>query len=629
MGVRRVSRRPLALLAGIVPISALLVATALPAVATTPRQLYAYAAGMGTAAGCPQDPTATAANECSFAESLSQAAAGDTIYLATPGGSASYVGNWTAATTGTSATSPLTISAAPGLASRPILDGNNGSDMAPCSTGNCDGPILTVGTNLHLSISGITIQNALNTTSISGGGIDNATGTLTIDGVTFSDDRDDDADFGDGGAINNGEGSGPATLTVSDSVFEHGSAFYGGAIANGGSAGGSTLTVVASTFTDNSSSFGGAIDTEGSSGRPGVATISRSTFDSNTSAVGGAAIDNADASIATLTVSESTFTGNAAGTRGGAIANGADTGSGTLSVVGSTFAGDSAEEGGDEVGQGGNVGGAGSVTVVAGDLFAGSCESDAGTWTDDGHNAGADGSCLKSATGDVSNAAVGTRLSPLAHNNGAAVETIAPTLNNPAVNLVPNGATAVHVPAGARQLCPRTDQTGRTRGATAVCDAGAIDFSAFPPKITAVLSDGGHRPRRGWYRFPVTVSFRCTTAGSPLSGRCPGSVRFTASGRHRITRSIAGTDGGRSTVAVLVRLDRTPPSLKVTGAKNHKTYRRDRHLRCVAHDALSGVASCKIHKIDHAGITKVRWKATATDVAGNVRHRHGYYFVKP
>ena len=48
-------------------------------------------------------------------------------------GEADYVGNWTVSTSGTSASAPLTIEPASGVAN-PTLDGNGGSSSSPCST---------------------------------------------------------------------------------------------------------------------------------------------------------------------------------------------------------------------------------------------------------------------------------------------------------------------------------------------------------------------------------------------------------------------------------------------------------------------------------------------------------------
>ena len=106
-------------------------------------------------------------------------------YLATPGGTgtgeADYVGNWTVSTSGTSASTPLTIEPASGVAD-PTLDGNGGSSSSPCSTSACNGPLLTVSNSTFVDIDGVTFQNADNTSAAPyGGAIQNDAGG-TLDG---------------------------------------------------------------------------------------------------------------------------------------------------------------------------------------------------------------------------------------------------------------------------------------------------------------------------------------------------------------------------------------------------------------------------------------------------------------
>src|SRR6516164_8640566 len=87
--------------------------------AAAPTVLYAAPAAAGTG------DCSAAADACTLATALGQVAPGGTIELVTPGGvtaASRYVGNWTVTTAGTSATAPVTIAAAPGLASQPVLD---------------------------------------------------------------------------------------------------------------------------------------------------------------------------------------------------------------------------------------------------------------------------------------------------------------------------------------------------------------------------------------------------------------------------------------------------------------------------------------------------------------------------
>ena len=267
---------------------------------------YAYAGGgaTGTPSTCPQ--TATTSQQCTLAEALAGAAAGDIVYLATPGGSgtgeADYVGNWTVSTSGTSASAPLTIEPASGVAN-PTLDGNGGSSSSPCSTSACNGPVLTISNSAFVDIDGVTFQNADNTSAAPyGGAIQNDVGgTLTVTGSTFTGNT-----AADGGAIANGY-SGTGTLNVSGSTFSGNTATEdGGAIASGEQTGSTaTLVVTGSTFSDNEATNddGGAIDS-GDYQATGTLTVTSSTFSSNTANYDGGAIDNGDDSgNGTLSVS--------------------------------------------------------------------------------------------------------------------------------------------------------------------------------------------------------------------------------------------------------------------------------------------------------------------------------------
>jgi hypothetical protein len=328
-------RRVLMVLAGLA-IALLSVGVAHAAAAT----LYAYPAATGSPAGCPAQTTQ--ADGCSLSRAIGTAGAGDTIMLA---GGETYVGNWSVLTQGTSASLPVTITAAGGIAT---LDGNNGSATG-CETSACNGPILTVGGNttdqnentVHLNLSRLTITRANDTyaptsfDSADGGGLRNVNGgVVTISQSTFT----DNTAAQNGGAIDNADNSAAfdsktGTVTVTDSTFTHNTAgAHGGAIDNGDDGGTGTLTITRTTFSDNSAAAGGA----------------------------GGAIDNGDfGGHGTVTVTDSTFTNNRApadvgtGGYGGAINNGGLGGSGNATLIQSTLSGDSADNG-NEIDSGDN-----------------------------------------------------------------------------------------------------------------------------------------------------------------------------------------------------------------------------------------------------------------------------------
>ena len=264
-----------------------LVTTTLAAEASS-GSWYAYAtattSGLTT---CPQTTDAT--QECTLAEALSDVTPGGTVYLATNG--VAYTGNWVIATPGTTASSPVTVQPAPGVAGT-MTDTDSGS---PCETASCDGSVLTVETGVYAEVEDIIFDRADNTYLGAGGAINNE-GSLTATASTF---LDTDA-VNTGGAISNG---GTLTVVGSTSIGDEVSEdeAYGGAISNGGNA-----NISGTIFWDNSAPVaGGAIYNE----VPATLTVSGSTFWQNSVANYGGAVDNYEGSF---TVSDSTFLGNEA-----------------------------------------------------------------------------------------------------------------------------------------------------------------------------------------------------------------------------------------------------------------------------------------------------------------------------
>jgi len=492
-----------------------LVVTASPAsaVGTT---WYAYAGGGAKfPVSCPK--TTVASKKCTLAEALADASAGATIELATPGSKGHFVGNWAINTGGTFVAQPLTIKPAPGT-SKPVLDGNHGKAKG-CQTKICSGPVLTIGSGVHVDLKNITIESAAS--GGKGGGIENTTnGVLIVSGSTFSGNS-----AADGAAIDNGD-KGGGILTVSASSFINNVATSDGGAIDNADGGAGLLAVSASTFYGNKAGDGGAID-DSDNGGSGTGTVSRSTFYADAAAHDGGAIDNGDKGSGTLTVSGSTFTADSAHADGGAIDNGdkgsanlllssstfsadtasvdggaidnADSGKGTIKISVSTFSGNSASADGGAIdtgdrgsaaaavwastfsgnsatGDGGTVdnsdhGGNGALWVTA-NIFNGSCYQPAGAWFDQGYNIANNSTCLAEAVakGDVSSGA--SDLGPLGHNGGP-TETIAPAAGSPALGAVPNGDTAT-LDGSSVKLCPSTDQRGVSSGAGKACNAGSV-----------------------------------------------------------------------------------------------------------------------------------------------------------
>jgi hypothetical protein len=185
------------------------------------------------------------------------------------------------------------------------------------------------------------------------------------------------------------------------------------------------------------------------------------------------------------------------------------------------------------------------------------------------------------------------------------------------------GCTAVEV-----NLLSGSPVAVAVRGATvyaADTTTSTLDAVAVPT-LTATVSSKHAKTRFGWYRSPITVRFACHAGTSPLKSKCPPAVKVTKDGRrHLVVGTVTSADGGRATVRLVLKLDRTKPTVQVKGVTNGATYSTAPTLRCKAHDALSGVASCRITRSHHG--QRVDYVATAEDRAGNVARTHGSYRV--
>ena len=466
-----------------------LVITASPAAADS-TTLYAYAAGGATSpTSCPE--TDTTSDQCTLAEALSLVGPGGTVALATAGSSAYYVGNWSLTTAGTTASLPVTIEPAPGVAAALAGSDVSGSD---CQTSTCDGPVLSIGSGVYADIEGIDVAYARS--QADGGAIDNA-GTLAVSGSTFV------GNFASsGGSIYN-----TGTLTVSGSSFTGGEAYqyegyeggYGGAIYNSGTFAVSTSAFVGGEANAVFDEYGGSIY------NTGTGTVSASTFTDNKAQDGyGGAIANPG----TLTVSASTFWGNTAD-YGGAIYNGLNgSTSGTLTVSASTFSANTATY--DDTS--GTIANPGDGTVgVAADIFDGSCDQGS-NWDDEGYNVGSDESCLGGGPADDNYGASLTSLLSALGANGGPTETMLPLAGNPAIGIVPSGTT-VTLDGNQVSLCPTTDQRGEETISGQACNAGAVQsgllYAEYPvtsgssPDVIVSGLNGNlvvHRAERGQHR---------------------------------------------------------------------------------------------------------------------------------
>jgi len=130
------------------------------------------------------------------------------------------------------------------------------------------------------------------------------------------------------------------------------------------------------------------------------------------------------------------------------------------------------------------------------------------------------------------------------------------------------------------------------------------------PTVTVTLSSRHPKSKAGWYRGPVTVTFSCVPGSGSIVRHCPKTrvVRRPTAGLD-LSRTVRATDGGTVTVTVpTIRIDLHGPRVAIDLAGARPV--------CVASDALSGVAGCRIQTRHVGGRTVV--VAVATDKAGNV-----------
>ncbi len=328
-------------------------------------------------------------------------------------------------------------------------------------------------------LSDLTIQNGGWLLS-PGGGISNIGGMLTLNGVVVR------GNVGSTGAGIDNFG----TLTVHGGAFIHngapGSQSADGAIFNGG-----TMTLDGVTFSDNHSGFGaGAIgnfniatlnnvivegnETIGDGAgiyNGSKMTLTNSTIRGNR---GGSGTGIFNASTGTLTASNTTISGNLGGV-GAGIEN-----RGSATLINMTIAGNTSAS---PVGGGGIYNDTGPSTqtlAVMNTIVAGNGGGDCGGPTplvSEGHNLSGDDTCGLTGPGDLTN--TDPLLGPLA-DNGGPTETHALLSAGPAID------------AGDNDGCPASDQRGAPRpwdgdgDGSAVCDIGAFEVAPLPsPTPTA------------------------------------------------------------------------------------------------------------------------------------------------
>ena len=137
-----------------------------------------------------------------------------------------------------------------------------------------------------------------------------------------------------------------------------------------------------------------------------------------------------------------------------------------------------------------------------------------------------------------------------------------------------------------------------------------------PLKLTYRLSSAHRKTRFGWYRSPVTVTFTCATGGLTLTAGCPAPTVLRANGRNQsLTRTIESTTGAKAAVQIsAINIDSRRPTVRIAGVGGRASYTSPPRARCVASDRLSGIASCRITRVNRTG--NLTYTAIATSRAG-------------
>ena len=134
----------------------------------------------------------------------------------------------------------------------------------------------------------------------------------------------------------------------------------------------------------------------------------------------------------------------------------------------------------------------------------------------------------------------------------------------------------------------------------------------------------------GWYRAPVTVRFSCRTHGSGARAPLPrtGALHRNGAGKS-VTRTISAVNGGAASVTVRgINIDRTWPTVGITGIRNGRRCTTAGRRRCAAPDATRFRESPPARS-PKPGMARARRTATATDRAGNTRTISGSYTTLP
>ncbi|MBV8084129.1 MAG: IPT/TIG domain-containing protein [Chloroflexi bacterium] len=418
-----------------------------------------------------------------------------------------------------------------------------------------------------LIVDNSTISN--NSAGTNGGGIYNASGTLTIrNGSTISSNTaatDTNASVGGGIASHKG---GSITITSSTIKGNSAGAGNGGGIAidsgtltmTGGTIGGTgagntateaagvyvsggtaTLTnvgVVGNTASLSGSCGGGGASTSGSGGGAqvesgGTLNVLDSTISGNQSTCQGGAIS----ALGTANVTNSTLSDNTGTADDGAALMVGSAGGATLTNV--TVAGNSA-------GSNAAISSAGASTaltiansIIAANGSTAACKVSL-AFTDQGYNIGSDASCP--FTQPTSKASTNPKLGSLA-SNGGSTQTRAPSAVSPAIDAIPYSSGDCNGLLAAQGSM--VDQRGTSRPQGPSCDIGAYEFNGTPG-VSSIAPNSG--PTAGGTNVTITGTNFENGATVTIGGTAATNVSVVSD--TSITASSSAHAGGAANVVV-------------------------------------------------------------------------------
>jgi hypothetical protein len=162
-------------------------------------------------------------------------------------------------------------------------------------------------------------------------------------------------------------------------------------------------------------------------------------------------------------------------------------------------------------------------------------------------------------------------------------------------------------------------------------DSVSVKLDRTAPSITGA-SVSGTRGADGWYVGPVRVSFSCDDRLSGVA-ICADDVILTANGKGQSVTGEAVDFAGNTASAVVggIDIDAEQPAISLSGIADGAVYTLGAvpAASCAARDDISGGAGCDVAVSggEANGVGTFRYRATATDRAGNTRTESGSFRV--